>query len=164
MSPYHYVHDRCREDGDCWLWQLSVSSHGVPVMHLKDSGKLIGVRRFVALKKGLNIEGLLVTNTCGNNRCVCPAHVLVVTKSEMGKLNVARTGYTSNVLRRKKISDAKRKTAKLSLAQAIEVRNSTESLSDIAEKAGISRATASRIRNAKMWKEYGTPFDGIGQL
>ena len=95
---------------------------------------------------------------------MCPAHVLVVTKSEMGKLNVARTGYTSNVLRRKKISDAKRKTAKLSLAQAIEVRNSTESLSDIAEKVGISRATASRIRNAKMWKEYGTPFDGIGQL
>jgi len=157
-----YIRSRCREDGDCWIWRLGFTSRQVPSMHA--GKKIVGVRRVVAELLGLSIEGKKVSNTCGDKRCVCPDHVLPITASALGKLSAKRTGYAQIAVRNKKISDAKRAHhAKLTEEQAREVRESPETLKQVAGRFGIAVATAGRIRAGKAWKNYGaTPFSGLG--
>ena len=162
MIDLDYIRARCREDGDCWIWRLGYTSRQVPSMHV--DGKIVGVRRVVAELLGMTVAGKKVTNTCGDKRCVCPDHVLPITASALGKLSAKRTGYAQHAVRNKKISDSKRaNNAKITEAQAIEVRESQESLKQVADRIGIAVSTAQRIRAGKAWKNYGaTPFSGLG--
>ncbi len=157
-----YIRSRCREDGDCWIWRLGFTSRQVPSMHA--GKKIVGVRRVVAELLGMTVAGKKVTNTCGDKRCVCPDHVLPIAASALGKPSAKRTGYAQLAVRNKKISDAKRAHhSKITEAQAREVRESPETLKQVAGRLGISVSTAQRIRAGKLWKTYGaTPFSGLG--
>ena len=157
-----YIHERCREDGDCWIWKGGCTSRGVPSMHR--AGKVVGVRRVVAEIIGLSIEGRKVTNKCGNKQCVCPDHVLSLTPSALGKLSEKRTGYGKNIVRNKAISEEKRKHhAKINEEIAREIRESDETLRAVAARVGISLGVAGKIRAGKIWKTYtASPFRGLG--
>lgn len=159
MIDIEYLHERCLEDGDCWIWQLACSSNGTP--KFTHERKQLAVRRVMAELIGKNVEGKLATNTCGNPRCVNPDHIKVTGKSEMMKMVVKRTGYPQQIARRKKISDSKRQIAKITLEQAMEVRNSDETIEQAAERAGISKGVAWRIRVGKTWKDYGNPWGAL---
>ena len=156
-----HIQDRCREDGDCWIWRMAITSNGTPTMHV--GPKMIAVRRVVASLKGLNIEGKVVTSTCGDKRCVCPDHAIAVTKKRMADLIVERTGHPYKLARRKKISDTARASrGKLTAEQAQEIRESSETLKVVAERMGIAKGTAQRIRAGEAWKNYSSPFAGLG--
>ena len=76
--------------------------------------KQTSVRRWMAQQMGKTIPANYVaTNTCGNSQCVAPDHLLIASRSKLGKLTDARIGFTRTPQRRKKISDRKRATAKL---------------------------------------------------
>ena len=155
-----YLHERCTEDGDCWIWNLATSSGGTPKFTIK--GKQVAARRTVAELIGKNIEGKLVTNTCGNKRCICPDHIKITDKAGLATMAAKRTGYAQQITRRKKISDKKRQTGKITLEQALEVRYSPMTLLDVANKVGISKSTAQRIRSGDTWKDYANPFAALG--
>lgn len=162
MTHQAYIYARCKEDGDCWIWQRGTSGNGTPTMHPPGGGKQIGARRYLAAGLGLSIEDRFVTTTCRNKLCMAPEHLLVVTRSKLGKLNHAHTGYASNIARCKKISDTKRERyAKITAAQAAEIRNSDETGEAVALRIGISKATAQRIRAGGIWKDYSSPFAGL---
>jgi hypothetical protein len=88
--------------------------------------------------------------------------LLISTRSELGKANDIRTGYTRTPTRRKRISDDKRKRfAKLTTEQIAAIR-AAETGVQAAIENGISKATAVRIRSYKMWKDYSSnPFAGL---
>jgi hypothetical protein len=156
-----YIHNRCKEDGGCWIWQQACTSNGTPTMHV--GPKMIAVRRVVASLKGLNIEGKVVTSTCGDKRCVCPDHAIAVTKKRMADLIVERTGHPYKLARRKKIGDTARASrGKLTAEQAQEIRVSSEPLKAISERLGIAKSTAQKIRAGEAWKDYANPFAGLG--
>lgn len=115
----------------------------------------------IAELMGLNIEGKIVTNKCGDARCVCPDHVLIVTKRQMANLIVERTGFPYKLERRKKISDKARTWGKLNLEQVTEIRNSDGTYVQLAEKYGVAKATVGDIKNHAVWKDYSNPFQGL---
>lgn len=156
-----HIQDRCREDGDCWIWRMAITSNGTPTIHVGD--RLIGTRRVVAGLMGLNIDGKVVTTTCGDSRCVCPDHILVATKRRMAELIVERTGHPYRLERRKKISDSARaRIGKLTPELAQEIRESSETLKVISERMGVAKGTAQRVRAGQAWKDYSSPFAGLG--
>ena len=144
---------------------MACSSKGTPKVTLGagTDRKQWAVRRAVATAMGLNITGKLVTNTCGDPLCVCPDHVLVVTKKRMADLIVERTGHPYRLERRKKISDHARKTrGKLTPELAKEIRESSETLIAISARMGIAKQTAQKVRTGEAWIEYSSPFAGLG--
>lgn len=159
-----YIRLRCVEDGGCWIWQLACSSNGTPkvTMGAKPDRKQWAVRRYVAHTMGKNIAGKLVTNTCGNPLCVCPDHLLIVTKKQMADLIVKRTGHPYRVERRKKISDSRRAAAgKLTPEIVREIRASTSTLKAASEQFKVAKTTICRIRRHEAWKDYASPFAGL---
>lgn len=162
MTHQAYIYARCKEDGDCWIWQNGTSGNGTPTMHPPGGGPQIGARRYFAAGLGLAIKGRVVTTTCFNKLCVAPEHLLVTTRSKLGKLAHAHTAYASNIARCKKISDVRRaQSAKITPEQAAEIRQSSEILETVAQRYGISKATAQRIRVGGAWKDYSSPFAGL---
>ena len=157
-----YLTPRVKEDADCWLWQLGLASNGTPTMH-PTGHKQTAVRRWLSQQMGKAIPANHVaTNTCGNPHCVAPDHLLIASRSELGKANDMRTGYTRTPTRRKRISDDKRKRfAKLTTEQIAAIR-AAETGVQAAIEHGISKATASSIRAYKKWKDYSSnPFAGL---
>lgn len=157
-----YLTPRVKEDADCWLWQRGRTSQGTPTMHPAGE-KQTSVRRWMAGQLGMPIPASHVaTTTCGNPQCVAPGHLLISTRSELGKANDMRTGYTRTPTRRKRISDDKRKRfAKLTTEQIAAIR-AAETGVQAAIEHGISKATASSIRAYKRWKDYSSnPFAGL---
>lgn len=141
---------------------MGCTSNGTPTMH-PTGGKQTSVRRWVADQLGKKIGRLQVaTTTCGHKLCVAPDHLLISTRSELGKANDARTGYTRKLTRRKRISDGKRaRFAKLNEEQVTAIRAASTGM-QAALDHGISKATAVRIRSYKLWKDYSSsPFTGL---
>lgn len=159
MKDIEWFRKRCIEDGDCWIWQNACSGNGTPKVHI--GKKQQGVRRVIGEMLGLNIENKIVTNKCGNHLCICPDHILIVTKRQMAKLIVERTGFPYRLERRKKISDKARTWGKLNIEQVAEIRNSDETYVQLAEKYGIAKATVGGIKNHDVWKDYANPWGAL---
>lgn len=152
------------EDGDCWIWRLACSSHGTPKVTIVDDAKQKqwAVRRYIATLLGMDIEGKLVTNKCGDPRCVCPDHILVVTKKQMANLIVKRTGYPFKIERNARISASQRRNVgKLTPAIVAEIRQSDATLRELSEKYGVAKSTVGDIKNFEAWKDYSSPFAGL---
>lgn len=163
--PLDYIQQRCTEDADCWLWRHACSTNGTPKVTITDGPdkRQWAVRRYVATVLGLSIAGKLVTTTCGNPRCVCPDHLLVVDKKQMGKLVAKRTGYAQRPERRTRIATARRLgEGKVTKEIVADIRTSGLLIRELAAKHGLAKATVSRIRRHASWIDYVTPFTGLG--
>lgn len=157
------IKGRSIEDGDCWLWQGGATGRSkTPMMRKVVGGPGEAVRRIIARDvQGKAIDGLLATTRCGNPACVAPEHVVLASKSALGRLNVARTGYTSNPARNAKISRIKRERhAKLDAEQVQAIRAARTS-TEAAQAHGISVKVASEIRAYRTWKDYSSPWAGL---
>lgn len=102
----------------------------------------------------------VATNACGNPQCVAPDHLLIASRSKLGKLTDARTGFTRTPQRRKKISDSKRATGKLN-PEAVRAIRAAKSSVKVAQEYGIAKATAIRIRAYESWRDYSNPFAAL---
>tara|TARA_B100001029_G_C14705923_1_gene257420 strand:- start:42 stop:413 length:372 start_codon:yes stop_codon:yes gene_type:complete len=66
---------------DCWTWKASKTQQGYGMFSYQ--GKSIPAHRFSYIHyKGEIGEGQIVHQTCQNNSCVNPDHLIVCTKSE----------------------------------------------------------------------------------
>ena len=153
------------EDGDCWNWIGALQSCGAtPTMRWQ--GTTGSVRRFVLLANGQppnNSRKTLATYTCGNPKCVNPEHLAWAgRKAVQIRTNRERTPE-AGLLRSKKIAEANRRHAKLTLEKAHQVREAEGTQRAIAKAFGISPATVSSIKTGKTWRTYtSNPFTGLG--
>lgn len=145
------------EEGDCWNWTGALQSCGsVPTMRWQ--GKTAAVRRFVLLDQGVDLAGRLATYTCDNPECVNPEHLAPTTRRRVQVRTVAESKYTSNPMRRKRVSDQARLRSKLTLDQALAIREADGTQDDIAARFGVSQATVSVIKRGVTWQDYTNPF------
>lgn len=145
------------EVGDCWEWQGALQWNSpVPVMNYRR--KVKPVRRHIAEHLGLPTEGKLATCNCGNQMCVNPDHVVMVTRKKLQQRIAKDLRHAANPVRMKKLSDKARAIGKLTLEQALEIREAEGKQREIAARYGVTQATVSAIKRGVTWRDYSNPF------
>ena len=139
---------RLAENG-CWEWVGYFGTGGYGMMG-KD-GKNVRVHRVsYEAYKGIIPKGMVVRHSCDNPACINPDHLTLGTQKD----NVAdRTARG----RGHKLKGTAIGTAKLTEAQALEIKSSTLSLTELSEKYGVDKSNIWSIRSGKSWKHLNNP-------
>lgn len=145
------------EVGDCWEWQGALQWNS-PVPVLNYNGKVGPVRRHIAEELGLPLQGKLATCNCGNQLCVNPEHVVMITRKRLQQRIAKDLRRAVNPVRMKKLSDRARAAGKLTLEQAQAIREAEGKQREIAARFGVTQATVSAIKRGKTWRDYSNPF------
>lgn len=149
---------RTVEEGDCLLWDGYIGNNVPQVSH---NGKVIAVRRLMLELQGKVLRpGDHASTKCRNPSCVHPEHISHRNKFQhaMAMLSAPR----NEEVRAAKLAAFRRKTAKLDMEKAREIRCSDESGSVLAARFGVDKALVSRIRRGEAWREFSNPFAGLG--
>lgn len=152
------------EDGDCWNWTGALLN-GKPAPIMRWNGAIGGVRRFILLDRRVvrPTKGAWVaTYTCGNPLCVSPEHTAWALRRTVQQRSVDTLQYHQDVIRRKNLSDKARARGKLTMEEALAVRNAEGTQRVIAAQFGVSQATVSAIKRGDTWRSYSNPFAGLG--
>lgn len=151
---------RCEEEGDCWVWQGCVNN-GVPVASINGVNSTVR-RALYKLAHGEIGSGLVMITTCNDPRCINPDHARVVTRAILAQ-EMGAAGIMGGTVRSAKISKTKRlKYSKISVDIAQEIRVSNETGVALSKRYGVGQSLVSSVRLHKAWKEYSTPFSGLG--
>ena len=156
----NWLRTRVVIEGDCWVWTgcMNGSTKAVPVARI--AGRSVTVRRVAAHLGGHQQKARRFSVTCGNPRCVNPNHVidesLVRVKKERFRLKV------SEHERRAKIASTKRKNATLTADMVAEIRASDEPGYTIAKRMGVTPKVVYDARSYRTWKDYSSPWAGMG--
>lgn len=155
------LHSFCTEDGDCLLWQRSTDMSGLPKFTVKREGiaRTIQPRRVVyEATKGPILGKLRVTAKCGNPLCLNPEHLALITPGKV----VSNTAKRPDVARRRHLAGLVcRERSVLDMDKVREIRASSESTSEIAERYGVGKTTVTDIRKNRRWRDYSNPFAGL---
>lgn len=154
---------RCEEVGDCWIWQGATSDTGYPIMK-RGAGPCLLVRRVVAGIKGTPPAARQpVVVTCGEKCCCNPDHVRLSTVKKVAEA-AAKAGAYSSIDRCAKVAKARRAApgAKLNEGKARDIRLSAKTSAALATEYGVSLSLIKSIRAGRAWKDYASPFAGLG--
>lgn len=171
MLPAHYhngvtlkmVHDRCVEEGECWIWKNALGQTGYPIIRARPHPCML-VRRVVAVLSGrAPAPRQPVVTTCGEKLCCNPEHLFPSTARRVG-MAAARRGAFNGAGRIAKITHTKRSgpQAKLSMEIARSIRSSDKSSPVLAAEHGVHRSLILRIRQGTAWRDTAHPFFGLG--
>lgn len=159
-----YLRLRTVECGECWEWQQSYTSSGVPLLPRMGGqrGKTVRMKVATDILNRKVPKGAIASTKCENRRCVRPSHVQVIPRAKM--LERSRRN-TNESLRRAKITATHRAQSEvLSEELAAEIRGAAEKLGDLARRHGISIAMASKIKRGEAWapiSPFGAMFSGL---
>ncbi len=160
MSLLETIASKTTDDAGCMVWTRSCCN-GHPAARI--GNKTMLVRRVLWVELHGDIpSGHIVHMTCNTPLCVEPGHMELTTFQKLGK-KLGALGVMSGPIRSAAIARSKRKThAKLSDDAVRDIRTSNESGVALAEKYGISQAHLSKVRLHKAWREFSSPFNGLG--
>jgi hypothetical protein len=161
----HYVLDRCRMDGECWMWTLGSNNTGYAIFNTGRFGEGLVHRHLFSLVYPNRLRNKWrLRNTCNRRLCVNPAHWKAMSPSEFLRdqyrsgaragERLYRSALKGHTKRAKAIGSFER------AAEARQLRNDGLTVSQIAERMNISRATASRWSGGRSWRQV-TPFSGL---
>lgn len=157
MTTLDQIYARCTEDGDCLRWQGRRScASGHPKI-----GNKSGRRVVYELLHGPIPDHKYVTVTCDCIDCLAPEHLALTTKAQAAK----KGNQCPTVRLRKAIASAKanRKTGKLTMEKAREIRASSKTCDDLALAYGVDKTLISKVRTGAAWRELSaSPFAGLG--
>jgi hypothetical protein len=152
------IHDRCDEEGDCWLWKHAVNSTGYPQGCIDGKpGQL--VRRHAVLLSGRSLSGYRarVADTCGNRLCCNPDHLKLRTFGQVqsdsytsGKRSTA-SEYLGRVLRAQSAG-----MVKLDFTKAREIRSELaggKTVAQISLERGLYPTTVRDIKFNRSWRD-----------
>ncbi len=144
------VHDRCTDDGDCWLWAQAVNSAGHPQASIPGvRSKLIRRFAFEAMH-GLLDAGTVVADLCQHRLCCNPEHLQQQTMSQVLKLAYA-SGARNRHHKRPNFP------TKLDWMKVAEIRSeSVLTRKQMAEKYGVSTSAIKEVILYRTWKEKGS--------
>jgi hypothetical protein len=155
------VYAKCVEVGDCRIWTGKKTDTGYPRMSRR--GRWFIVRReFAELKLGRKLEPREVASCkCGDPACLEWGHIRVVDIQQV-RAEAGAAGKYSTPTKAIRLALAKRRSAKIDMETAREIRESSEASEVEAAKHGISPSMVRRIRANQKWRDYSSPFAGLG--
>lgn len=160
------VHDRCVEEGDCWLWQQSLNSRGYPQAHI-GGGAPVMVRRLVLDLDGRTLpkRGMLATSKCGQRTCCSPVCLAWSTRSTVLSQSY-RSGTRSRPAeylgRIRRARDAGLTKLWWHDVATIHQRIAGgDTVLSIARDYGVHESTIHDIKHGRSWRAA-SPFAGLG--
>ena len=147
---------RTEEEGDCLIWRGVYANRTTPAVFVSklSNPKYVTVRRvLLEAQRGKPLPAnLFATTSCGNSRCVAPAHVRPGTVSGIARAAVAR-GAWDNPLRAEKIARAKQAQSPLTWEDVERIRAAKSAAIAAKETGGkVSKSTCTLIRAGKRWR------------
>jgi hypothetical protein len=152
------IQGRCIEDAGCWLWQGSCSN-GHP--YHRHAGKVVPVRRTLFTSLFGPLGEKIIRMECGSRLCINPQHMARTTRK---KLCVKLAALMGGPIRAAK-SAAFHRTgphAKLTMDGVKRIRGSSETVASLALEHGVSQNTIRRVQQGAAWRDYSSPFAGLG--
>lgn len=155
-----YLAQNTIEEGDCLIWQRA-TTNGHPVWRIDGKSQLVR-RHLWAITHSPIPKGRIVRTTCCNVRCVAIDHLKLTTYSALAKL--LGPAVMGGLVRSANVARAKQNqpVAVLNWDLVREIRSSPETGAAISRRLGINKTLTSRVRRHQAWKEYSTPFAGLG--
>jgi len=147
--------DRCEEVGECWEWQRHINSANVPQINYM--GQPQPARRLAwELANGPVPSGKSIKYTCGNFRCINPAHSKPMLPADILLAN--REG-ANEALRRARIAATKRRQMGVAPAVVAAVKSDSTTLARIlAQDLGVSESLVYKLRKQARAM---SPFGGL---
>ena len=143
------LQDRCIVDDitGCWLWRAARDSNGTPSLQYPPLGRVVSLGVAIGhLLTGQPAErGVVWHRNCETRQCANPAHRVAGTRSTQ----MLSAGIKRGPQARARIIAGKRRAAKLSEADADEIRGSAMTLAEIVQRYGITRSYACEVRSGK---------------
>lgn len=132
---------------------------------MREGNKTVLVRRAIWEDEHGQIEaGKIVRMTCETQKCVNPKHMVLTTYQRLAK-EMGALGKMSGPLRSAKIAAVKRaKYAKLTHDDIREIRASNETGRAMAKRFQVSEKHISAILSGQRWREFTSPWAGLGAM
>jgi hypothetical protein len=153
------VHDRCRDDGDCWTWtQGRHHASGHPQATIEGKGGQLVRRWVLAAATGRQLtHANKVVDSCGNHLCCNPDHLRTSTASAVLKRAYhdgtrSTAGEYLGRLRRAQSCGM----AKLDMDKARDLRRrmkAGESIAALSRETGLWPTTLREIKHGRSWRE-----------
>jgi hypothetical protein len=161
MTDLEKLMARTKDDAGCKVWQGGCVNRTHPAINTTGGVKL--VRRLVwAAANGPIPAGKIIRCTCGTPKCINPECLELTTYKKLGK-ELGAIGVMSGPTRSAAIARAKRKTqSKLTQESVDAIRSSSETTVALGERYGISQAHVSKVRMNKAWRDFSSPWAGLG--
>jgi hypothetical protein len=128
----------------CWLWTGATFKSGYGQL-LRDNKKVHAHRIAWNLYRGSIPDGLYVLHKCDVRPCVNPHHLFLGTHADNMADMIAKN-------RQDAPRGERQHCAKLTEAQIIDIRTSTDSLRAMARKYNVRYSNISMIRRRQTWK------------
>lgn len=154
------IFNRCRmSETGCWIWTGPKGSGGYGAFSVRGVDQRAHRASYVIFK-GPIPKGLHVLHRCHNPTCVNPAHLRAGTHKE----NMAER----DSLGRRDVKGEQIGTSKLTSDQVLEIKTSSLSNKDLAEKYGVKPTHIWRIRSGLSWGHVSAApvmrVDGRGKI
>lgn len=141
---------------ECWLWGGYVGSRGYGFIK-RDYRTLLAHRVSYETAYGPIDEGLSVCHRCDTPLCVNPAHLFLGTAQD-NATDMCQKG------RQPRPKGEAHGCAKLTEADVLEIRASTEKGKVLAARYGVAPSQISLIRNGKSWAHLQSNFRAMGKV
>lgn len=140
-------YEKVSQGGECWEWIAGKNASGYGIMGF--SGKCVLAHRVsFEMHKGAIPDGLCVLHSCDNPSCVNPAHLSLGTQAEniRQRDERGRTGRTMGVLGEQHYG------SKLTESAVRDIRSSSLSRYELADKYGVSHVTIGKVIRGESWR------------
>lgn len=135
--------DKKTTDG-CWNWTGALKKgYGRFRMGGISEPQIPAHRAAYILKHGEISQELLVRHKCDNRRCVRPSHLA---------LGTAKQNTGDAIARGRLAKGEKIPWSKLTEANVLEIRNSSETQKSLAARFGVCRTNISLVKRRKNWR------------
>lgn len=146
---------RTVEEGDCRIWQGATSADGRPRVWTGDAS--LPLRRVIwEAMHGTIVGDIRIGAKCGCPRCVEPAHLFISTRSRELRGLKRSPGFGA------KVAAGKRANSNITPELVAIIRSSDLNNSALGREIGMNHRIVSKIRNHEIWRDYSTPFAGLG--
>jgi hypothetical protein len=150
-----YVALRMRREGAHLVWTGNWDYWHRAVLQI-DGGRYDVRRELYRIRTGKTLGNRdTVRAKCEHETCMAPA-CQVVHKAKGSK------GPKHSVATKAKLAAAKRNRSKYGQALVAQVKASTKSYKQIARETGMKLSTVGAIKGGRLWKDYSSPWAGMG--
>ena len=160
MSIVEKFWKKVRKSEGCWEWMASqVRGYGSFTSGPNHGLSSRAHRVAWELTYGVIPRGLDVCHRCDNRGCVNPDHLFLGTSQDNMDDKVRKGRQAKGLEHSRKILKCGPKgelvgSSKLTLAEVIEIRNSSARKIDLSKKFGVTRQTIHHIQVRNTWKSF----------